>query len=334
MATMLLTGGAGYVGSHVLLELLDAGHHVVLVDDLRTSQPPLLHHCVTFYQGDFADEALLETIFNQHTISAVLHLAASIQVDASLKAPVDYYHNNLSGTITLLKACVKHQIQAFIFSSTAAVYGPSKDRLDERQTPAPTTPYGRSKWMCEQIIRDTARAHALPYVILRYFNVAGADPQLRCGQTNPHATHLIRVACQSALGIRENICIYGTQHPTHDGTCVRDYIHVSDVAHAHRLALEHLLCGGASHTMNCGYGQGYSVAQVLSALQAQCTTPMQIQIGEARPGDVPEVVADNALIQQHLGWRPKHNDLSFILSTALAWEEKLCRQGQLARTDS
>jgi UDP-glucose 4-epimerase len=321
---LLVTGGAGYIGSHMAYSLRDRALPFVVLDNLSTGNRRLLPPETPLIVGDVGDEALLDRVLSEHAIDFVIHFAGSIKVEESVANPLLYYENNTAFTRTLLSACVRHCVKGFIFSSTAAVYGNVGAQRIAEDTPSdPVSPYGRSKLMSEWIIEDVARAHRLRYVILRYFNVAGADPHGRSGQIVRDATHLIKVALEVATGARERILIYGDDYPTPDGTCVRDFIHVSDLAAAHVSAVDYLNQGGASQILNCGYGRGTSVRQVLTELERLIGRPVPSTIGPRRPGDVETVIADPARIRRVLDWRPQHEALSVILSTALEWERKL-----------
>ncbi|MGH8224754.1 MAG: UDP-glucose 4-epimerase GalE [Gammaproteobacteria bacterium] len=321
---LLVPGGAGYIGSHVTRQLGEAGHEVVVFDNLSTGKA----HAVIGAElvvGDLADGALLDALFARHAFDAVLHFAASIVVPESVADPLKYYANNTRNMINLLERVEHHGTPHFVFSSTAAVYGvPDVERVDEQTPLAPINPYGASKMMSERILADLSRAHpALRHVALRYFNVAGADPEARIGQETPEATHLIKVACQAALGQRDGVDIFGTDYATPDGTCIRDYIHVEDLARAHLDALEYLVAGGESTVLNCGYGRGASVREVLDV--AQRVSGMDFPLREAgrRAGDPPRLVAANERIREVLGWQPRLDKLETIVAHAWAWEQRL-----------
>ena len=323
---VLVTGGCGYIGSHVTRQLSEAGYKVVVVDDLSTGFEDSLIHGEKFYAGDVGDEALLEKIFNAHEIVSVLHFAGSIVVPESVAEPLKYYENNTAKTVRLLKVCTRHEVKHFIFSSTASVYGekPANKAMSETESVAPTNPYSRSKLMSEWTLEDLGRTGALRYVALRYFNVAGADPEKRMGQRSPNATHLIKVACEVVTGKRSNVTIFGEDYPTPDGTGVRDYIHVEDLAAAHLAALRYLEQGGQSDVFNCGYGRGYSVKEVLEEL-TRIAGKLEINRGPRRPGDVASLVADVTKIHKTMDWRPRYDDLSVIVRSALEWERKLAQ---------
>lgn len=318
---VLITGGAGYIGSHTVLACRSAGRPVVVLDNLSKGHRDLVPADVPFYEGDVGDGRMVERILREHAISAVVHFAGDIVVPESVAVPLTYYQNNTCKTRNLLQACVDAGVSCFVFSSTAAVYGePEKVPVDETAPTRPANPYGTSKLMIEWMLRDAAMAHELRYVALRYFNVAGADPLGRTGQATPQATHLIKVACEAAVGKRYGIQVYGDDYDTPDGTCIRDFIHVSDLARAHVSALDHLDNQGANLTLNCGYGRGYSVREVLDALQRLTDKALNIGIAPRRPGDVAVLVADASRLRRSLDWVPEHDDLDTILRTALDWE--------------
>ncbi|PWE57715.1 UDP-glucose 4-epimerase GalE [Metarhizobium album] len=325
---VLVTGGAGYIGSHMVWALLDAGEDVVVLDRLSTGFRWAVAPEARFYMGDAGDETLLQQVFAENDIDAIIHFAGSVVVPESIVHPLEYYENNTSKTRMLLAAAVKAGIPHFVFSSTAAVYGTQESAVPVREsvTPRPESPYGVSKLMSEMMLRDTAQAHAFSYVALRYFNVAGADPKGRAGQSTVGATHLIKVACEAALGRRASIDVYGTDYNTPDGTGVRDYIHVSDLVEAHLRALAYLRQGGVSLTANCGYGQGYSVLQVLQAVMRVHGGRFGVRYAPRRAGDPASIVADPSLAREALGWVPSHDDLDGIVRNALDWEEHLARK--------
>jgi UDP-glucose 4-epimerase len=321
---VLVTGGAGYIGSHMTLALLERGEEVVVLDNLATGVRSLVPAAAHFVEGDVKDQALLRRIFQEHEVDAVLHFAGSTVVPESVARPLQYYANNTMASRDLIEACVGAGVKHFIFSSTAAVYGPVDQALvAETAVKAPGSPYGRSKLMTEQMLQDAAGASDLRYVALRYFNVAGADPHGRTGQSTPRATHLIKCACQTALGQRPYLGVFGVDYDTPDGTGVRDYIHVSDLVAAHALALDHLRAGGESAVFNCGYGRGFSVRQVIAAVERASGVRLPVKALPRRPGDAPAVVADPARIKARLGWIPRHDDLDEIVRHALAWEQRL-----------
>ncbi|KLI64476.1 UDP-glucose 4-epimerase GalE [Aurantiacibacter marinus] len=326
---VLVTGGAGYIGSHAVLALLDRGWPVAVIDNFTTGFRFAVPDGVTLYEGDIEDGALLARIFAEQGIGkgngAIMHFAGSIVVPESVEDPLKYYHNNTVKSRALLDAAVKAGAAHFIFSSTAATYGiPEESPVREDMPKTPINPYGWSKLMTEQMLADTAAAHDINYCALRYFNVAGADPQARSGQSTAGATHLIKVAVEAALGKRDSVSVFGTDYDTPDGTGVRDYIHVSDLAAAHVLALEELIAQpGTSMTMNCGYGRGFSVLEVLDAVDR--VTNMQINrvLGPRRAGDPDSLISDPARIKSTLPWQPQHADLDAIVAHAVAWERKL-----------
>ena len=321
---ILVTGGAGYIGSHAALALLARGWRVVVVDNLVTGVRALVPDAAAFVEADVADMAAMSRALRDHDCRAVLHFAGSVVVPESVADPLKYYRNNTAASGNLLEAVLDAGITRFIFSSTAAVYGnPQSLPVDEDAALAPVSPYGMSKLMTETMLRDTAAATDLRYIALRYFNVAGADPQGRSGQSTPEATHLIKAACEAICGKRAGISIFGDDYETADGTGVRDYIHVTDLANAHVAALDYLLAGGASNVMNCGYGRGYSVRQVLETLRAVCGHDFPVETGPRRPGDPGEIYADTKRIRDVLGWTPEHDDLTKIVASALAWEQRL-----------
>jgi UDP-glucose 4-epimerase len=321
---ILVTGGAGYIGTHVLLALRAADWPVIVLDDLSSGRRDAVPAGVPLVVGDVGDRGLLAQLFTRQRIRAVLHFAGSVRVPESVRQPLAYYRNNTLNSQCLIEACVAAGIEALVFSSTAAVYGnPSRIPVDEDAPTEPLNPYGRSKLMTEQILGDAERAHRLRGVILRYFNVAGADPEGRAGLNTPGATHLLKVACEAALGRRREVPLFGTDYPTPDGTCVRDFIHVSDLADAHLKALEHLLGGGPSRTLNCGYGRGYSVRQVLDMVSRVSGRRLTITPARRRAGDAVEVVAAAERIRQELGWQPRYDDLEQIVRDALRFERLL-----------
>jgi UDP-glucose 4-epimerase len=326
--TVLVTGGAGYVGSHTVYELLDAGERVLVLDNLSAGCVAALPDPALAVVGDAGDEMLVASLIETHRIDAIMHFAGSIVVPESMRDPLGYYRNNTVNSRALIEAAIRGGVSHFIFSSSAAVYGnPAHVPVPEDAPLAPVSPYGWSKLMTEVVLRDAAAAHGLGFVILRYFNVAGADPKLRTGQSTPNATHLIKVAVQTALGLRPLLEVFGTDYPTPDGTCVRDYIHVSDLARAHRAALDHLRAGGASSTLNCGYGRGYSVLEVIDAVRRAAGADLPVRMAPRRPGDPASIVAQAARIRDVLRWTPQFDNLDTIVSHALAWERRLMASG-------
>ena len=322
--TVLVTGGAGYIGSHMVWELLDSGESVVVLDRLSTGFEWAVAPEAKLVVGDVADRELVGSIIRENKVDAIIHFAGSIVVPESVADPLAYYENNTSKTRTLIETAVREGVPNFIFSSTAAVYGGAGlEPVREDARLAPESPYGLSKLMSEWMLRDAAIAHGLRYTALRYFNVAGADPRGRTGQSTPGATHLIKVACETALGKRPFMQVFGTDYETPDGTCMRDYIHVSDLAAAHRLALQRLRAGGQSLVANCGYSHGYSVLQVIDSVRRAFGHDFEVKMGARRPGDAAAVVANSDLARAELGWTPQRDDLDQIVADALAWERIL-----------
>lgn len=322
--TILVTGGAGYIGSHMVLELRDAGEKVVVLDNLSTGFEWAVPSDVPLIVGDVGDTALVEKVLREHAVEAIIHFAGSIIVPESVENPLLYYRNNTANTRGLIEAAVACGVKRFIFSSTAAVYGnPQENPVPETATLSPVSPYGMSKLMSEHMLADVAAAHDFEYVALRYFNVAGADPLGRSGQSTPRATHLIKVACETALGRRPGMQVFGTDYPTKDGTCVRDYIHVKDLALAHVAALSHLRGGGKSDVFNCGYSRGFSVHEVIAAVKAASGVDFKVELAPRRAGDPAAIIAKSTKIRERLGWVPAHDDLAGIVRNALDWEAKL-----------
>jgi UDP-glucose 4-epimerase len=321
---VLVTGGAGYIGSHMVLALADAGEEVTVLDNLTTSSRSAVDTRAEFIEGDVADSALVRETISQRGITEVVHFAGSIVVPESVSDPLKYYANNTAKTRSLIEACVKQGVSRFVFSSTAAVYGsPDQVPVTEDVPLAPMSPYGRSKLMTEWMLGDVAAAHDFEYVVLRYFNVAGADPRGRSGQSTKDATHLIKVAVQAALGIRDHMSIFGDDYGTPDGTCIRDYIHVSDLISAHEAALKYLRDGGKSLTANCGYGHGSSVKEVIAAVERVSNGKIDARMDTRRAGDPAEIVADASRARRVLGWAPSHDNLDEIVSHAYRWESQL-----------
>ena len=322
--TILVTGGAGYIGSHTVHDLVDAGEQVLVLDNLSSGYASALPMPMLPIVGDTGNQALVASLIESHCVDTIIHFAASVIVPESVRDPLGYYRNNTANSRTLIEAAVKGGVQRFVFSSTAAVYGnPAQVPVAEDTPLAPVSPYGWSKLMTEVMLRDATAAHGLRHVILRYFNVAGADPKMRTGQSTPDATHLIKVAVQAALGLRNRIDVYGTDYPTPDGTCVRDYIHVSDLARAHRAALNYLREGGANVTLNCGYGRGFSVLEVIDAVRRAAGHDFPVRMVPRRAGDPMSIVAAAARIRNLLHWAPEYDDLDTIVRHALAWERSL-----------
>ena len=325
---VLVTGGAGYIGSHAVLALLDAGWRVVVIDNLTTGFRWAVPDAAAFVQGDIADQPLIAGLIAEHGIGAIVHFAGSIVVPESVSDPLKYYENNTVKSRSLIESAVKGGVRHFIFSSTAATYGiPETVPITEQTRTQPINPYGWSKLMTERMLADTAFAHPLNYCALRYFNVAGADPQGRSGQSTAGATHLIKVAVEAATGKRESVAVYGTDYDTPDGTGVRDYIHVSDLAAAHVDALAKLIeTPDESYVMNCGYGRGFSVLEVLDAVDRVTNMKIARKLEPRRAGDPDALVANNAKILATLPWRPRRDDLDTIVADALAWERKLAER--------
>ena len=322
--TILVTGGAGYIGSHMVHALADAGERVVVLDNLSTGFEWAVPKGVPLVLGETGDQLRVAALIAEHRVDAIIHFAASIVVPDSVRDPLGYYRNNTVNSRALLEVAVNSGVRQFIFSSTAAVYGnPEQVPVPEDAPLAPMSPYGNSKLMTEMMLKDVGAAYDLNYVILRYFNVAGGDPALRTGQSTIGATHLIKVAVEAALGMRPKLDVYGTDYDTPDGTCVRDYIHVTDLANAHMAALTHLRGNGESATFNCGYGHGYSVLEVVDAVKRVSGSDFKVELAPRRPGDPAMIVADSARIRAQLGWTPRFDNLDTIVEHALAWERRL-----------
>ena len=319
---ILITGGAGYIGSHVVKALGSLNHDITVYDNLSTGH----REAVTYGNlvvGDLADHAKLDELFKTSKFEAVLHFAGSIVVPESVSEPLNYYQNNTVNSHFLLTLCQKHNVDKFIFSSTAAVYGMPKDGVcTEDSELAPINPYGQSKLMTEHMLKDLSLSSNFRYVALRYFNVSGADPEGRIGQSFPKATHLIKVACETACGKREKMDVFGTDYPTPDGTCVRDYIHVSDLADAHVKALEYLARGGKSEVLNCGYGHGMSVKEVIAQVKKVTGVNFSVVESPRRPGDPASLTAKVDRIHSVIGWKPKFDDINIIVNSAYEWEKK------------
>jgi UDP-glucose 4-epimerase len=324
---VLVTGGAGYIGSHMVWRLLDAGEDVVVLDRLSTGFDWAVPAEAELVVGDIADQTLVGDLLRRRKVDAIIHFAGSVVVPESVTDPLGYYENNTVKSRALVESAVQAGVAHFIFSSTAAVYGTPQAMTVAEDAPLhPQTPYGRSKLMTEWMLRDTSAAHDLTHTILRYFNVSGADPQLRTGQSTAGATHLIKVVCEAATGKRPFVEVFGTDYPTPDGTCMRDFIHVSDLVEAHYLALKRLRAGGDSLTANCGYGKGYSVLEAIEAARRVGGRDFDVRMGPRREGDIIAIAADSNLARRALGWTPRHDDLPTILSHALQWEEQLVRR--------
>jgi UDP-glucose 4-epimerase len=322
--TILVTGGAGYIGSHMVHALVEAGERVVVLDNLSTGFKWAIAAGVPLVVGETGDEALVSRLIAEHGVSAIIHFAASIVVPDSVSNPLGYYKNNTVNSRALIACAVNGGVRQFIFSSTAAVYGnPTRVPIGEDDAVVPMSPYGSSKLMTEIMLRDAGIAHGLDYVILRYFNVAGADPKQRTGQSTKGATHLIKVAVETALGKRRKMDVFGTDYPTPDGTCIRDYIHVADLVRAHSDALAYLRAGGKPVTLNCGYGHGFSVLEVIDAVKHASGVDFRVDHAGPRPGDPALIVANSDRARALLGWQPQYDDLATIVTHALAWERKL-----------
>lgn len=327
--SVLVTGGAGYIGSHMVWELLDHGEEVVVLDRLSTGFDWAVADAATLVVGDIADEALVDDIIRKHGIDAIVHFAGSIIVPESVSDPLGYYLNNTVKSQSLIASAVRCGVRHFIFSSTAAVYGsPASFPVGEDTELRPESPYGTSKMMTELMLRDCAAAHDFAYTALRYFNVSGADPELRTGQSTKGATHLIKVACETATGKRDHMDVFGTDYDTPDGTCIRDYIHVSDLVNAHYLALLRMREGKGSLVANCGYGKGYSVLEVINAVKDVAQTDFDVRTTGRRPGDAVAIVAEAERCRRELAWQPRYDDLKTIVTHALNWETKLTRRNR------
>jgi UDP-glucose 4-epimerase len=325
--TILVTGGAGYIGSHMVHALVDAGERVVVLDNLSTGFDWAVPKQATLVAGETGDQALVASLIARHRVESIIHFAASIVVPDSVADPLGYYRNNTANSRSLIECAVTGGVKQFIFSSTAAVYGnPDKVPVSEDDPLKPMSPYGSSKLMTEIMLRDAGHAHGLAHVILRYFNVAGADPGLRTGQSTKGATHLIKVAVETALGLQPKMQVYGTDYPTPDGTCIRDYIHVCDLVRAHSDALAYLRSGGASTTLNCGYGRGFSVLEVIDTVKRVSGIDFRVETAARRAGDPAQIVAKSDRIRALLGWQPQLDDLTTIARHALAWERELARR--------
>ena len=319
-APVLVTGGAGYIGSHVVLALREAGYPVVVLDDLSAGRRAAVPAGVPFVEGDVGDADAVGRAVAERRVGAAVHLAGSVSVPESIRDPLRYWRNNAGASANFVSACLARGVRRLVFSSTAAVYGvPRTVPVSEDAPTVPISPYGRSKLAVERMLRDAASAHDFRYAALRYFNVAGADPNGRTGQWGGSG-HLIKAACEAALGTRDRLVVFGTDYETADGTCVRDYIHVSDLARAHVAALRRLEGGGGSLVLNCGYGRGVSVREAIEAVRAASGSPFEVRDGPRRAGDPPALVADARRIREALDWTPRHDDLDVIVRAALAWE--------------
>lgn len=322
---ILVTGGAGYIGSHMVWELLDHGEDVIVVDNLATGFESAIPPRALFLRGNVGDAAFMDGLFRDHDVEAVIHFAGSVVVPESVENPLAYYHNNTCNTRTLLQSTVEAGIDKFIFSSTAAVYGEpmTSGPIREDAVLNPMSPYGSSKLMSEIMIRDVSLASDMRYVMLRYFNVAGGDPMQRTGQSTVGATHLIKIACEAALGKRRGMAIFGQDYDTPDGTCIRDFIHVSDLVNAHYSALQFLRQGGLKFTANCGYSKGFSVREVIDTVKRVSGSDFPVRMESRRKGDIPALTANAHRLRSRLGWAPTHDELETIVRHALAWEKKL-----------
>ena len=331
---MLITGGAGYIGSHAVLAFLGAGYPVVVLDQLASGTRACVPPEAAFIEGDAGDPGKVGTLVAEHDVGAVIHFAGSVVVPESVVNPLEYYRNNTIASANLIRACVAGGVRSFVFSSSAAVYGvPPAVPVTEDMPAVPVSPYGRSKLVVEWMLRDTAFAHDFRYAALRYFNVAGADPEGRTGQSTRESTHLVKVACEAATGRRDAVTVFGTDYDTPDGTCVRDYIHVSDLADVHVAALRGLERGGESRVLNCGYGHGFTVREVLKAVQAEAGVRLSVRDGPRRAGDPPCLVSDTSRMRAAFGWRPRFDDLGHIVRTALAWERRLAGEEAMRRRE-
>jgi UDP-glucose 4-epimerase len=335
--TVLVTGGAGYIGSHMVQALVEAGESVVVIDNLSTGFSAFLPEGVPLFIGDAADENLVEGVISAHNVESIIHFAGSVVVPDSMRDPLAYYRNNTMTTRSLLNVAVKSGVNRFIFSSTAAVYGnPDQVPVSETAPTRPMSPYGSSKLMTEIMLHDVASAHGMNYVVLRCFNAAGADPLARIGLATIGATYLLKIAVETATGQRAKIDVFGTDYPTPDGSCIRDFIHVSDLAQAYRAALSYLRGGGASATLNCGYGRGYSVLEAIEAVRRVSGRNFAVQYAPRRPGDILTMIADTSRIRMTLDWTPQYDNLETIAAHALTWEKKLLRErsGELQQAAS
>ena len=325
MNKILVTGAAGFIGSHAILALSEAGHRVIAVDDLSTGRRWAVPAEMTFIQVDIGDAGLMRDVFARHEVDAVMHFAGSIEVGESVTHPLEYYRNNTVGSLTLIEAVIAAGIKRMVFSSTAAVYGePERQPIEEDAVTKPINPYGWTKLMTEQMLADASAAQGLAYAVLRYFNVTGADPAGRAGESCKKPSHLIKRAVQVAVGVLPELGIFGEDYPTPDGTCVRDYIHVTDLVDAHLLALNHLEAGGGNLTCNCGHGKGISVREVVCAVERATGEPLKVHSAPRRPGDPPALIAAADRIRELLGWQPRY-DLDAMVTHALSWERSLLR---------
>ena len=325
--SILVTGGAGYIGSHMVHALVDRGETVVVLDNLSTGYDAVLPEAARLVVGDIGDGALVDRLIAEHGVTGIAHFAGSIVVPDSVTDPLSYYENNTVKSRALIAAAVRGKVQAFLFSSTAAVYGePGVDLISEQVPLGPVSPYGSSKWMTEIMLRDSAIAYGFRYAALRYFNVAGADPKGRTGQSSRRATHLIKIAAQAALGPRDGMDVFDTDYPTPDSTCLRDYIHVSDLIEAHVLTLMHLMAGGDTFVANAGYGRGFSVLEVIDAVKRVSGVDFPVRMAPRRAGDPPALVADSTRLRSITGWQPRLDNLDTIVAHALNWEKTLAKR--------
>lgn len=329
--SILITGGAGYIGSHVVSMLGDEGRELIILDNLSTGRKENILHGKLIL-GDVGDEALLDEIFSSRKIEAVFHFAGSIVVPESVVNPIAYYINNTLNSFKLIRACLRHGVNKFVFSSTAAVYGTPAEGIASEETPtSPINPYGRSKLMTEWMLEDVSRAHDFSYVALRYFNVAGASRSGKIGQSTPKATHLLKAASELATKKRESMSVFGTDYPTKDGTCIRDYIHVDDLARAHLDALRYLEKNKKSQVLNCGYGRGFTVLEVIDAVERITSQKLNVKKDERRAGDACMLISNAKKIREILDWEPRFDDLTFIVKSAIEWEKKLPQeQGEVS----
>lgn len=325
--SVLVTGGAGYIGSHVVHALHEGGIPVAVVDNMSTGVRAFVPSDIPFLVADVADHKAVKSFITDHNCRQVIHLAGSVSVEESIKNPLKYYRNNTAASMALIEACIESEVERFVFSSSAAVYGnPNEMHVREDMTPRPISPYGRSKLMTEQMLEDVSKSHGIKFAALRYFNVAGADPQGRCGLVTENSTHLIKVLSETALGARDTFIIYGDDYDTPDGTCIRDYIHVSDLAQAHLAAMNYL-SEGESSIINLGYGHGYSVREVVDAFEGILGTRLDVMVGPRREGDIVGMIADVTNMRKCLDWIPKHDDLHEIIATSLQWERSRRQAG-------
>jgi len=324
---VLVTGGAGYIGSHVALSLLDAGYNVTIIDDLSNGHTNLIPNKAKFIKANINDTHILKNLFQTNKFNTLFHFAGFVKVEESIHFPEKYFTNNTKNSSILFNACIEFGLNNIIFSSTAAVYGnPKKNLIDENADLNPLNPYGESKVQTENLLLNLQKEQKIQYVILRYFNVAGADPQLRSGLISPNPTHLIKIASEASVGKREKVTIYGNDYNTHDGTAVRDYIHVSDLADIHVKSLEYLMKKNESLIMNCGYGKGYSVKEILNKINVMYKKQIKIDYGKRRPGDAELLISNVKKLIETINWKPKYNNLESIIQTAIRWEEKLLNE--------